>query len=322
MNPIRTMRLAALAACVVAVPLTAAAQGAPTRIVVGGPGGGNTDIAARLVAERFAQALGTTVIVENRPGAGGVVAAEFVKNAKPDGTTIGLVTASNSANETIMKSKSYSLVADLEPVGLYAWLANVLIVTPSIKAGSVAELADELKALGNTNYSSGGVGSPGHLSGETYRLRTGAPMNHIPYKGAPPAVLSVVTGETVLMFATASAALPQIRAGKVRALAVTSSSRLTELPDVPTFGQAGLANFDVRDWVGFVVPRGTTAATIDKLHRAFSEAFADPAVRDRLEKSTMLIASPALGPDAFRRFLADDVAKWAKTVREAGIPLQ
>jgi tripartite-type tricarboxylate transporter receptor subunit TctC len=315
-------RAVVLAACLLVLPATAAAQGAPTRIVVGGPGGGNTDIAARLVVERLAQLLGTTVIVENKPGAGGVVAAEFVKNAKPDGTTIALVTASNAANETIMKSKSYSLVADLEPVGLYAWLANVLIVTPSIKAGSVAELAGELKTLGNTNYSSGGVGSPGHLSGETYRLRTGVPINHIPYKGAPPAVLAVMTGETALMFATASAALPQIRAGKVRALAVTSTSRLSELPDVPTFAEAGLPNFDVRDWVAFVVPKGTPAATVERLHRAFSDAFADASVRERLEKNTMLVASPSLGPDAFRRFLAEDVAKWARTVREAGIALQ
>ena len=316
------VRRIAFAACLLAVPPVAGAQGATTRIVVGGPGGGNTDIAARLVVDRLAQRLGMPVIVENRPGAGGVVAAEFVKNAKPDGTTIGLVTASNAANETIMTGKSYSLVADLEPVGLYAWLANVLIVAPSIKARSVAELADELKTLGNTNYASGGVGSPGHLSGETYRLRAGVPITHIPYKGAPPAVLAVVTGETALMFATASAALPQIKAGKVRALAVTSTSRLAELPDVPTFAQAGLANFDVRDWVGFVVPKGTPTATIDRLHRAFAEAFGDPAVRERLEKNTMLTASPALGPDAFRRFLADDVAKWAQTVREAGIPLQ
>ena len=318
-----SLRATLLAAvCSLALLPPAGAQPAATRIVVGGPGGGNTDIAARLVAEKLAQSLGTTVIVENKPGAGGVVAAEYVKNAKPDGTTIGLVTASNAANETIMKSKSYSLVADLEPVGLYAWLANVLIVTPSLKARSVDELATELKSMTAANYSSGGVGSPGHLSGETFRLRTGVSMTHVPYKGAPPAVLAVVTGETSLMFATASAALPQIAAGKVRALAVTSASRLAELPHVPTFAEAGLSGFDVRDWVGFVVPKGTPTAIRDRLHRAFAEAFGDAAVRERLEKNTMLSAAPPLGPDAFRAFLAEDVAKWARTVQQAAIPLQ
>lgn len=309
-------------AAALAVPLAAAAQAPATRIVVGGPGGGNTDIAARLVADKLAQSLGTTVIVENRPGAGGVVAAEVVRNAKPDGTTIALVTASNAANETIMKSKSYSLVADLEPVGLYAWLANVLIVAPAVKAGSVDELVRELKDKGATNYASGGIGSPGHLSGETFRLRTGLTLTHVPYKGAPPAVLSVVTGETSFMFATASAALGQIKGGKVRALAVTSSARLAELPDVPTLSEAGLGAVDVRDWVGFVVPKGTPQPVRERLHKAFAEAFGDPAIRERLQRSTMLAAAPPLDPEAFRAFLAADVAKWAKTVREANIQEQ
>jgi len=308
----------ASAAALLAGALTAFAQAPVTRIVVGGPAGGNTDIAARLVADKLAQSLGGPVVIENKPGAGGVVAAEFVKNAKPDGTTIALVTASNAANETIMKSKSYSLVADLEPVGLYAWLANVLIVAPSVKAGSLQELIAELKGK-PTNYASGGIGSPGHLSGETFRLRTGLPLTHVPYKGAPPAVLSVVTGETAFMFATASAALPQIKGGKVRALAVTSSARLSELADVPTLAEAGLGTIDVRDWVGFVVPKGTPKETRDRLHRAFAEAFGDPGVRERLQRSTMLAATPSLDPEAFRSFLAEDVAKWARTVREAGI---
>jgi tripartite-type tricarboxylate transporter receptor subunit TctC len=316
----RLIDLAAIAAlgAACALPLSLAAQ-TPVRIVVGGPPGGNTDIAARLVADKLAQSLGAPVVIENKPGAGGVVAAEFVKNAKPDGSTVGLVTASNAANETLMKNKSYSLTADLEPLGLYAWLANVLIVTPSIPAKSVSELVTTLKARAKTDYSSGGVGSPGHLSGETFKLRTGVAMTHIPYKGAPPAVLAVVTGETALMFATASAALPQIKAGKVQALAVTSQQRLSELKDVPTFAEAGLTGFDVQDWVGFVVPKGTPAETRAKLHQAFAAAFADPEVRARLDQNTMLSAQPAMGPDAFGAFLAKDVAKWEKTIREAGI---
>jgi tripartite-type tricarboxylate transporter receptor subunit TctC len=298
---------------------SAGAQAPAVRIVVGGPPGGNTDIAARLVSDRLGQILGTAVIIENKPGAGGTVAAEVVRNAKPDGLTIGLVTASNAANETLIPNKSYKLLTDLEPLGLYAWLANVLIVNPDIKAANVGELVATLKARTGTNYSSGGIGSPGHLSGETFKQRTGVEMTHVPYKGAPPAVLAVITGEVALMFATASAALPQIRAGKVRPLATTSSTRLAELPDVPTFAQAGLANFDVQDWVGFVLPKGTPAQTRERLDRAFAEAFADPGVRERLEKNTMLAAPQPLGPQAFGAYLAQDVAKWAEVIKAAGI---
>lgn len=306
-----------LAILALATPLAAAQT--PVRIIVGGPPGGNTDIAARLAAEKLAQALGAPVVIENRPGAGGVVAAEFVKNAKPDGTVIGLVTASNAANETLAVGKSYSLVRDLDPVGLYAWLANVLIVTPALPVKSVAELVSVLKSRAKNDYASGGVGSPGHLSGETFKLRTGVAMNHVPYKGAPPAVLSVLTGETALMFATASAALPQIKGAKVQALAVTSQSRLAELPDVPTLAEVGMGSIDVLDWVGFVVPKGTPAEMRQKLHQAFTTAYADPQVRQKLEQNTMLAAEPPLGPEAFGAFLARDVAKWEKTIREANI---
>ncbi|MEP7330099.1 MAG: tripartite tricarboxylate transporter substrate-binding protein, partial [Betaproteobacteria bacterium] len=264
---LRYLLLPALSALAIA---TVHAQAPVLRIVVGGPAGGNTDLAARLVSEKLAVTLGHPVIVENRPGAGGTLAADFVRNAKPDGMTVALVTASNAANETLMRNKSTSLIADLEPVGLYAWLANVLIVSPTIPARSVAELIAAIKARPLTDYASGGIGSPGHLSGEMFKLRTGVTMSHIPYKGAPPAVVSVVTGETALMFATASAALGQIKAGKVQALAVTSQQRVVELPGIPTFAEAGFAGFDVQDWVGFVVPKGTPTDVRENLHRAFT----------------------------------------------------
>jgi tripartite-type tricarboxylate transporter receptor subunit TctC len=306
------------AAIVAAFPLACGAQ-APLRIVVGGPPGGNTDIAARIASDKLAHLLGVPVIIENRPGAGGVVAAQLVKSAKPDGTVVGLVTASNAANETLTRDKGYSLTADLDPVGLYAWLANVLIVTPSIPANSVHDLVSVLKARAKNDYASGGVGSPGHLSGELFKLSTGVTMNHVPYKGAPPAVLSVITGETELMFATASAALPQIKAGKVKALAVTSQSRLSALPNVPTLAEAGFGTIDVRDWVGFVVPKGTPDDVRKKLDHAFAAAYGDPDVRRKLEQNTMLAAQPPLGPEAFGTFLAKDVAKWAKIIHDAGV---
>jgi tripartite-type tricarboxylate transporter receptor subunit TctC len=307
-----------MTAVALSVPLVVMAQ-APLRIVVGGPPGGNADIAARVASERIGQALGTTVIVENRAGAGGVLAGEQVKNAKPDGAVVGLINVANAANETLTRNKSYTLLNDLETVGLYAWLANVLIVTPSLPATSVKELVALLRTRSSTDYASGAQGSPGHLSGETFKLREGVQMTHIPYKGAPPAVMSVMTGETQLMFATASAALPQIKAGKVRALAVTSQARLAELPDVPTLAEAGFGAIDVTDWIGYVVPKGTPSEVKQKLHQAFTAAYADPAVREKLEKSTIQSAQPPLGPAEFAAFLAKDIAKWAKTIQDANI---
>jgi tripartite-type tricarboxylate transporter receptor subunit TctC len=310
--------LSLLAATLASSPLLAPGQ-TPIRLIIGGPAGGNSDLAARLAADKLSQAMGTAVVVENRPGAGGGIAVEAVKNAKPDGTVVGVINAINTANETLTKNRSFNLLTDLEPVGLYVWLANVLIVTPALPATSVAELVGVLKSRPMTDYASGGSGSPGHLSGETFKLRTGAALTHIPYKGAPPAVLSVITGETSLMFSTASAALPQIKAGKVKALAVTSKSRLAELPDVPTLAEAGFESIDVADWIGFIVPKGTPNDVKQKLHQALSAAYADPAVREKLEKNTMQAAQPPLGPTAFGEFLAKDVAKWAKTIQDANI---
>jgi tripartite-type tricarboxylate transporter receptor subunit TctC len=293
-----------------------------TRIVVGGPPGGNTDIAARLVADKLAAELKVPVIIENRPGAGGTLAADVVRKAMPDGTTIGLITTSNAANETLMASKSYKLLTDLDPLGLYAWLANVLIVNPSIAARTMPDLVAVLKSRPSTNFSSGGVGSPGHLSGEMFKKREGIAMTHVPYKGAPPAVMAVVTDEVSLMFATASAALPQIKGNTVRPIVVTSATRLKALPDVPTLAEAGLDDFDVRDWIGFVVPKGTAPAVKERLHRAFAAAFSDADTRKRLEDNAMIPAVPVMGPDAFGRFLADDVAKWRSVINDAGIQPQ
>ena len=298
------------------------ATGQVTRIVVGGPPGGNTDIAARLVADKLSKQMGGSVVIENKPGAGGTLAAEIVKNAKPDGLTIALVTVSNATNETLISNKSFSLIADLEPVGLYAWLSNVLIIHPSIDATTVPEVITALKKMSAINFSSGGIGSPGHLSGETFKRKADLAMTHVPYRGAPPAVLAVVTNEVSLMFSTASAALPQIKGKTVRPIAVTSAVRLAALPDVPTFTEAGLTGFDVRDWIGFVVPKGTPLEVRERLHRAFAAAFSDPDLVKRLEDNTMVTASPALAPAAFGAFLAADVAKWAKVIKEAGIQPQ
>jgi tripartite-type tricarboxylate transporter receptor subunit TctC len=230
-----------------------------------------------------------------------------------------MINVAAAANESIIRNKGYNLLTDLEPVGMYVYPSNILIVHPDVKAKTVPALVDELKARGSANYSSGGVGSPGHLSGEMFKSRTGVPATHVPYKGAPPAVLAVVSGEVAFMFATASSAIGQVGPGKVRALAVTTNERLPQLPDVPTMAEAGLPDFNVSDWVGFVLPKGTPPATRDKLHASLAAAFTDPEARERLRKATFVPVDPPLGPVQFGAHLRAEVDKWAKVVREAKI---
>jgi tripartite-type tricarboxylate transporter receptor subunit TctC len=310
-------RLVALAFALAVWP---AAQAQPViKVVVGGPPGGLFDIMIRIISERLTRELGSTIVIDNKPGAGGAVALEVVKNAKPDGLTLGTLNVAAAANESIIKNKNYNLLTDFEPVGMYAFPTNILIVNPGIGANSVTELIAVLKARGSANYSSGGIGSPGHLSGEVFKARTGVPVTHIPYKGAPPAVLAVVSGEVAYMFATASSAIGQVAPGKVRALAVTTAERLPQLPDVPTVAEAGLADFNVSDWVGFVLPKGTPEATRDKLSAALTAAFTDTEVRERLRKATFVPVEKPLGPKEFDAFLHAEVDKWAKVVREAKI---
>jgi len=309
-----------LAALAMAMSTAASGQGQPVlKVVVGGPPGGLFDIALRNVSERLEKALGATVVIDNKPGAGGAVAVEFVKNAKPDGWTVAMLNVASAANESLIRNKGYRLLDDLEPVGMYAYPTNILIVHPSVKATNLPGLVAEMKARGTANYSSGGIGSPGHLAGEMFKARTGLPATHVPYKGAPPAVLAVVSGEVAYMFATASAAIGQVAPGKVRALAVTTSERLPQLPDVPTMAEAGLADFNVSDWVGFVLPKGVPVAQRDKLHAALAAAFADPEAKERLRKATFIPLDKALGPTEFEAFLRAEVDKWAKVVRDANI---
>ena len=310
-------RLAVLALAVLAAP-PGVAQPA-LKVVVGGPPGGLFDIVLRNVSERLERELGASVVIDNKPGAGGAVALESVRTAKPDGLTVGMINVAAAANEAIIRNKAYRLLADFEPVGLYVYPSNVLIVNPAVPGDSVNALIETLKSRGSANYSSGGVGSPGQLAGELFKSRTGVPATHGPYKGAPPAVLAVVTGEVAYMFATASSAIGQITSGKVRALAVTTSERLAQLPEVPTMAEAGFGDLNVSDWAGFVVPKGTPAAVRDRLHAGLVAAFADPAAQDRLRKATFVPAAKPLGPADFDAFLRAEVDKWAKVVKDAKI---
>lgn len=310
-------RIAALGFALAAWP---AAHAQPvTKFVVGGPPGGLFDVALRAVMPELERALGGSVVIEYKPGAGGAVALEFLRSAKPDATTVGMINVSAAANESIIRNKAYELMDDFEPVGLYLYPTNVLIANPGIPGDGVKGLVATLKARGSANYASGGVGSPGQLSGEMFKAQTGMPVTHVPYKGAPPAVLAVMTGEVAFMFATASSAIGQITGGKVRALAVTTDERLAQLPDVPTMAEAGYPEMKVSDWAGFVVPKGTPLEARDRLNAAIKTAFTDPAAQERLRKATFVPARKPLGPDEFGAFLKSEIDKWAKVVRDANI---
>lgn len=316
--PITKLFRIALVSGLLASAATAALAQA-LRVVVPGPPGGFADIAVRLTQDRLQQALGGPVVIEHKPGAGGTVGLEFLRNQKPDGTTIAMINLSAVANETLVKGKSWSLLSDFEPVGHYAWLANVLIVHPSVPGDTLRAMVDGLKTKGGASYASGGVGSPAHLVTELFRGRTGLALTHIPYKGAPPAVTSVVAGETAFMFGTASAAIGQVRGGKVKALAVTTAERLSQLADVPTLAEAGFNDMDVTDWAGLVAPRGTPPEARERIHRAFAGAFADPDAVKRLREATIVPLPKATGGAEFGAFLKAEVDKWAKVIREAGI---
>jgi tripartite-type tricarboxylate transporter receptor subunit TctC len=311
--------LARIASGAAALALAMPALAQATRVVVPGPPGGFADIIVRVASEPLQVSLGNPVVIEHRPGAGGVVGLEFLKNARPDGATVAMINLSAAANETLVKGKSYALLADFEPVGKYAWLANVLIVNPALGVDSVAALLETLKRQGRASFSSGGVGSPGHLTGELFRARTGLALTHVPYKGAPPAVTAVMAGEVALMFATASSAIGQVRGGKLRALAVTTSERLGQLPEVPTLAEAGLGGINVTDWAGLVAPKGTPPEARERVHRAFATAFTDPGVQERLRGATVLPLAKPLDAREFGAFLQAEIDKWGKVVREAGI---
>ena len=290
------------------------------KVVVGGAPGGLFDIALRLVTPRLERELGATLVIDFKPGAAGAVALAAAKSAKPDGTTLAMVNVGAAANESMASKRAYDLFGDFLPVGLYFYPANVLIANPELGARTVGDLVATLKASKESvNYASGGVGSPGHLAGEMLKIRAGVPIAHIPYKGAPAAILAVVTGESKFMFATASSALGQVTAGKVRALGVTTPVRVSELPEVPTMAEAGLADFHVGDWVGLLAPAGTPPEVVAKAHAAFAAAFGEPEAQAKLRKATFVPAEPALGPAEFGAFLRAEVDKWAALVKQAKI---
>ena len=282
----RQALLALLGTALLALPAIANAQTPayptkPIRLVVPFPAGGATDILAREVAKHLTETWGQSVVVDNRPGAGGNIGSELVAKSPPDGYTLEMGTVGTHAiNASLYSKMPYDHVKDFVPVILVAGVPNVLVVNPSVPVNSVQEFIAYAKANpGKLNFASSGSGTSIHLSGELFKVMAGVQMTHVPYKGSAPALQDLLGGQVQLMFDNLPPSLPQIKAGKLRALAVTSATRAPALPDVPTVAEAGLPGFEASSWFGVLAPAGTPPAIVAKLHGALMTVMKDPGVR-------------------------------------------
>ena len=290
----------------------------PIRLVVPFPPGGATDIHARAVAQKLTDAWGQSVIVDNRPGAGGNIGSELVAKAAPDGYTLEMGTVGTHAiNASLYSKMPYDHVRDFAPVILVAGVPNVLVVNPGLPVNSVQELIAYAKANpGKLNFASSGSGTSIHLAGELFKVMAGVQMTHVPYKGSSPALQDLLGGQVQLMFDNLPPSLPHIKAGKLRALGVTSATRAPALPDVPTIAESGLPGFEASSWFGVLAPAGTPPAIIAKLNAEIAKWLDTPEAK---EKMLALGANAAGGtPEDFAKHIAAETAKWAKVVKESG----
>ena len=305
----------ALAAAALLLPAPAPAQpypAKPVRIIVG-PG---PDALARLIGEKLTQAWGQPVLIEQRGGGGGTISAEAVAKAPPDGYTLLLATGTHAINPLLYRT-AYDIVRDFAPVALLGSTPFVLAVHPSVPAHSVAELIALAKARpGKLNYGSGGNGTPPHLAAELFKSMAGIDLVHVPYKTVAAAITDLIAGQLQVMFTVGPAGLPQIKAGRIRGLAVSTAQRSAFAPQLPTVAESGLRGFEVFGWNGLLAPAATPQAIIDKLHDAIVEAMREPELRGRMAS----VGFEPIGstPSEFGEFLRNDVARWAKVLKESG----
>lgn len=310
---------ASLMAVTFFAPLTAQAQSdTTTRIVVPFPPGGSTDLLARRIGERLGAALNRTVVVENRAGAGGTVGADHVAKSAPDGNTLLMgVTGSNAIAQALYAKLPYDVLKDFAPVSIVVSAPLVLAVHPDVKATSVQELVALAKARpGSLSYGSPGNGTSMHLTAEMFKQATGTSMVHIPYKGSAAALTDLMAGQIQLTFGDLLVLLPQLEAGKLRALAVTSAQRHPMLPQVPTVAESGYAGFQALSWQGLFAPAGTPAPLVATLSAEVKKAINAPDVRDFFAARGFLI--DGMDPAASRAFVEAEVAKWTPIVKASG----
>ncbi|HVF65905.1 MAG TPA: tripartite tricarboxylate transporter substrate binding protein [Casimicrobiaceae bacterium] len=290
----------------------------PIRVVVPFPAGGTTDILARAAAQKMSDAWGQPAVVDNRPGAAGNIGSELVAKAPNDGYTLLMGTVGTHAiNASLYSKMPYDHVKDFVPIVLVAGVPNVLVVHPSVPANSVKELIAYGKANpGKLNFASSGSGTSIHLAGELFKVSTGVAMQHVPYKGSAPAISDLLGGQVQLMFDNLPSALPHIKGGKLKALAVTSATRAPALPDVPTVAEAGIPGFEASSWFGLLAPAGTSRDIVTKINGDVAKWLA---TADAKEKLTAAGANVFGGtPEDFAKHIAAETTKWAKVVKESG----
>jgi tripartite-type tricarboxylate transporter receptor subunit TctC len=288
----------------------------PVRIIVGFAAGGGADIAARLIGQWLSERLGQPFIIENRPGAGGNVATEAIVRAPPDGYTLGLVGAPNAINATLYGNLNFNVIRDITPVAGIMRAPNVMVVHPSFPAKTVFEFIAYAKANpGKTNMASAGNGSTPHVSGELFKMMTGVNMQHVPYRGAGPALADLMGGQVQVMFDNLPSSIEHIRAGKLRALAVTSAMRSETLPEIPTVADF-VPGYEASTWNGVGAPKNTPKETVEQLNKEINAVLADGENKSRLAGmgSVALSGSPA----DFGKLISEETEKWGKVVRFSG----
>ncbi|WP_454688749.1 Bug family tripartite tricarboxylate transporter substrate binding protein [Achromobacter aloeverae] len=292
----------------------------PVTMIVGYAAGGATDIVARLLAKSLTQELGQTFVVENRTGANSNIGAEAVTRAAPDGYTLYVGSIANTINMTLYSKLNYDVNKDFAPIGMMASVPNILVVNPKVPVHNVKEYIAYAKAHpGKLSCASSGSGSSIHLSCELFKMETGTDILHVPYRGSGPAVADLLGGQVDSMFDNMPSSLPHVRAGKLRALGVTTLQRVSFAPDVPTLAESGLPGFSVESWFGLMAPAGTPPAVIERLNTALNKALKDPELRATYEKSGFVLPPADNSPKTFGAFVAAETAKWAKVVKQANL---
>ena len=318
MQILQRILLAALVAIATASASAQTYPNKPIRLVVPFPPGGTTDILARDAGQVLTQTLGQSVVIDNRPGAAGNIGSDVVAKSPPDGYTLLMATVSTHAiNPGLYSKLPYDHIKDFAPVILVARVPNVLEVNPAVPVNSVSDLIKLAKEKpGQINFASSGSGTSIHLSGELFKTMAGVNMVHVPYRGSAPALVDLVSGQVQVMFDNLPSSLPQINAGKLRAIAVTSAQRSPALPNIPTIAESGLPGFEATSWFGIIAPAGTPPEIIAKLNAELDQWLQSPAGKELLLTQGAL---PAGGtPEQFAAYIKDETEKWAKVIKVSG----
>jgi len=290
----------------------------PIRLIVPSAPGGGIDYTGRVMGVKLAEQFGQTIVIDNRAGASGMIGADTVAKAPPDGYTLLVASTSLAVMPSIYRKVPFDIVSDFTAVGLVARSRNLLVVFPGVPVHTVRELIAYGKAgSGRLLFSSSGLGRTSHLAGERFRQLTGLPLTHVPYKGTGPAIAAVVAGEVQLIFGTIPSVLPQVKGGRLRALGVASLKRSSVVPDVPTIAEGGVPDFEADSWYGIVGPKGLPAGTVQSLNDAINRTLSLVETRQRFETDG---SEPEGGTaEAFGRLIADEVRHWASVVKAAGL---